>query len=55
MLKLVIVAAIAALTSDAAPAANPACERQTTEKKLSSAGNASLTNNCMTYTTDAAR
>ena len=46
MLRLMIVAAIALVASNIALAANPACEAQATEKKLSGAAKNSFVTKC---------
>ena len=46
MLRNLIIAAVALLASNAALAANPACEAQATEKKLSGAAKNRLVKKC---------
>ena len=53
MLKPVIVAAIALFASNAALAANPTCEAQATEKKLSGAAKNSFVKKCEKDATNA--
>jgi hypothetical protein len=55
MNKAVIAAAIAMLVSSAAFAANPACEAQASEKKLSGAARTSFIKKCEKDATDAAK
>jgi opacity protein-like surface antigen len=55
MKKLMIAAAIAVFASSAAFAANPACEAQANEKKLSGAARTSFIKKCEKDASDAAK
>lgn len=54
MLRFVIIAVIAIAATNVALAANPACEAQATEKKLSGAAKNSFVKKCEKDATDAA-